>query len=185
MPVLSRLRNAFRRIFKTNGMPQFPGVAIGEGVILRGADKFYPGTGCSIDVRAYLNCSGGSWNNYSGYIRTGDNCEIGAYCVLWGAGGITLGNNVHLGAQVCISAHELRRDTRQMEFAPVILEDGVLIASNVSISPGVTIGRNSFVAPGSAVVKSIPPDSIASGCPARVFASTDLTQKSGVTATQA
>ncbi|MDQ6933374.1 MAG: acyltransferase, partial [Candidatus Eremiobacteraeota bacterium] len=148
-----------------------------EGVILRGADKFYPGTGCSIDVRAYLNCSGGSWNNYSGYIRTGDNCEIGPYNILWGAGGITLGNNVHLGAHVHITAHEsiVPREGDDvfkplgMKFSPVVVEDHVLISSGTIITPGVRIGHHTQIGAGAVVTSNIPPYSIAVGSPARVI----------------
>ena len=180
MTILQRVRSLLAARRQEDFRKQFPHVAFGEGVILRGGNRFFPGAGCSVDVRAYLNCAGGAWNDFSGYIKTGDNCEIGAYCVLYGAGGITLGSNVHMGAHVTISANQLRRaassqdkpeDTLEMQFAPVSIEDYVLIASNVAIAPGVTIGRHSFIAPGSAVVKDIPPNSVASGSPARVFMS--------------
>ncbi len=175
-PPFRGARTALLRRFEQQMVrKRFPQVTFGEGVILRGPDNFFPGAGCFIDVRAYLNCAGGDWNNYSGYIRLGNNCEIGAYCILFGAGGITIGNEVHLGALVTISANQLYHDVhdeqlrRTMQFAPVVIEDGALIGPGSTISPGVTIGRNSIVGANSAVLTSIPPNSIAQGTPARVF----------------
>lgn len=161
--------------FRGNPSRRFPHVTFGEGVIVRGPDKFYPGSGCFIDVRAYLNCAGGSWNKYSGFIRLGRNCEIGPYCVLLGAGGITVGENVHIGPHVTISANQLFRDVRagdeaaQMRFAAVTIADNVLIGPGTVIGPGVNIGKNAVIGPASSVLSDIPPNSIAQGVPARVF----------------
>lgn len=178
MSALSRVRGVLRRFVKPNDLrKRFPGVSMAEGVIITGADKFYPGARCSIDVRAYLNCAGGSWNNNSGYIRTGDNCEIGPYSVLWGAGGITLGNNVHLGAHVHITAHESLVPKQgddvfkplDFKFLPVVIEDHVLVSSGAIVIPGVRIGHHTQIGAGSVVTTDIPPYSIAVGSPARVI----------------
>ena len=77
---------------------KFPHVIFGEGVIIRAPERFSAGERCFIDTRAYLSCGGGEWNGDRGYIRLGRNAEIGPYCVFWGAGGITIGDNVHIGA---------------------------------------------------------------------------------------
>ncbi len=159
---------------------RFPDAIFGEGVMVVGEDRFYPGKRLFIDHRAYLNCAGGLWNGYRGYIRLGDNVEIGPYCVLWGAGGITIGSNVHIGAHVSISAHEARQippsktDTftpLEFDFAPVIIEDHVLICSGTVIVPGVKIGHHAMIGGGSVVTKDIPPYALAAGCPARVLRS--------------
>lgn len=154
---------------------RFPGVIFGEGAIVRGHDRFFPARDAFVDVRAYLQCAGGAWNGYSGYIKLGRNSEIGPYCVLFGAGGITIGDNVHLGPHVTISANQLARDVRspgsgtEMRFAPVVIEDNVLVGPGTVIGPGVTIGANAVIGPGSAVLTDVPPNSMAQGVPARVF----------------
>ena len=73
------------------------GVRFGTGVLVRGADRISAGKGVFIDHRAYLNSS--TVNDRRGFIRIGNNVEIGPYCVLWGGGGIEIGDGVHLGAQ--------------------------------------------------------------------------------------
>jgi len=157
---------------------RFPGVIFGDDVLLLGASKFFPGKGVFIDHRAYLNCAGGSWNQHAGFIKVGDNSEIGPYSVLWGAGGITIGTNVHIGAHVSITAHEARQvlpnqtDAWQplsFEFAPVVIEDHALICSGALIVPGVRIGHHAMIGGGSVVTKDIPPYALAVGCPAKVI----------------
>ena len=47
------------------------------------------------------------------------------------------------------------------------IEDEVWIGANVTILPGVTIGKNSIIGAGSVVTKSVEPYSICAGVPAR------------------
>ena len=157
---------------------RLPGVSIGEGVVVRGIEALTYGKNLVLDHRAYINCRGGDWNSRSGYVTIGDNSEIGPYCALWGAGGIKIGSNVHIGSHVSISAHEGRQvkpddldvmKPLDFDFAPVVIEDHVLVCSGTSIAPGVRIGHHSIIGCGSAVVKDIPPYAVAAGAPARVI----------------
>ncbi len=157
---------------------RYPDISLAEGVIVKAPYKLFAGKRLFLDVRSYLNCAGGDWNNGAGYIKTGDNVEIGPYSVLWGAGGITLGNDVHIGAHVSITAHEskqIRPDNLdsfkplEMEFNPVVIEDHVLVCSGTVIIPGVTIGHHAMIAAGAVITRDIPPYALAAGCPARII----------------
>lgn len=159
---------AFRR--------RHPTAIISEGVLLYGADRITAGERLFLDRRAYINT--GSLNGGSGFVRIGHNVEIGPFAVLWGAGGITIGDNVHIGAHVSITAHEAcqidpdRADVfapLTFEFAPVVIEDHVLICSGAQIIPGVRIGHHAMIGGGAVVVRDIPPYALAVGCPARVI----------------
>jgi acetyltransferase-like isoleucine patch superfamily enzyme len=172
--VRSEMRFAFAR---EQAQARFPQVIFGEGVILRAPERFKAGKKCFLDTRAYLSCGGGAWSNNSGYIRLGDNCEIGPYCVLWGAGGIEMGDNVHIGSHVNITAHEAMHIDPAVtdpmlplnfKFEPVIIEDHVIICSGTSIIPGVRIGHHSMIGAGAVVIDDIPPYSLAVGVPATV-----------------
>lgn len=56
------------------------------------------------------------------------------------------------------------------EFAkPIIVEDGVWIASNVVVNGGVTIGKGSVIGSGSVVTRDIPAGVFAAGAPCRVI----------------
>jgi len=50
---------------------------------------------------------------------------------------------------------------------PIVIEDGVWIASNAIILGGVTIGANSIIGAGAVVSKSVPANSIMVGQPLR------------------
>lgn len=147
---------------------------IAEGVLLYGTDRITAGKKLFLDRRAYLNA--GTLNGGNGYIKMGDNVEIGPYCVFWGAGGIEIGDNVHIGAHVSITAHEALQvpaarngGPLDFEYAPVIIEHNSLVCSGTTIVPGVRIGHHSMIGAGAVVVSDIPPYSLAVGCPARVI----------------
>jgi maltose O-acetyltransferase len=89
---------------------------------------------------------------------------------------ITIGENVLIGTFVEIydsNFHglepEQRRTSNPEEASEVIIEENVFIGSNVKILKGVTIGRDSVIANGSIVTKSIPSGVVAGGNPAKIL----------------
>ncbi len=190
--LLSTKYRAARAVFRSElaFRKRHPDAVISDGVLLFGADRISAGRRLFLDRRAYLNA--GTLNDCGGYIRVGDNVEIGPYGVLWGAGGITIGNNVHIGAHVSITAHEARHiapereevfEPLEFDFAPVTIEDHVLICSGAQVVPGVRIGHHAMIGGGAVVVGDIPPYALAVGCPARVVKySTPATEPSLATA---
>lgn len=83
---------------------------------------------------------------------------------------ITIGDRVHLSTNAQLHTGKLIVDKfpRYHDQAPIIIENDVWIASGVTILAGVVIGEKSVVAAGSIVTKSIPPNSLVMGVPARV-----------------
>lgn len=57
--------------------------------------------------------------------------------------------------------------------APVKIGNNIVIGQNVTVLKGVTIGDNCIIGIGSLVTKSIPPNSVVAGRPARVISSLD------------
>ena len=95
---------------------------------------------------------------------------------------ITIGDHVKIGGGVCIydtDFHSLDAKTRinveldrQYEKKlPVNIGDHVFIGAHSTILKGVTIGKNSIVGACSVVTKSIPPNEIWAGNPARFIKS--------------
>ena len=86
---------------------------------------------------------------------------------------ITIGNNVSFGhnCMVLTGYHDyyLTGEERMASgpSKPVVIEDGVWIASGVIICPGVRIGKDAVVAAGAVVTRDVPAGWMVGGVPAR------------------
>jgi maltose O-acetyltransferase len=93
---------------------------------------------------------------------------------------INLGGAVHIGDRVNIGHdcllvsvnHEIGSSERRAGYstnAPIVVHDGVWIASKVVVLPGVTIGEGAVVAAGAVVASDVPPNTLVGGVPAKVL----------------
>ncbi len=111
-------------------------------------------------------------------INIGNNSGLSGTSIC-SAKSITIGKNCLIGANVTITDYDFhaispvnrRYNTNKNDIgcAPVVIEDNVWLGMNVIVLKGVTIGRNSIIAAGSVVTKSISRNSIAGGNPARII----------------
>ena len=111
---------------------------------------------------------------YGTHIFVGKGTYINFNCSFIDDGRITVGEGVLLGPSVTIATvgHPICPELRgrgYMYTAPVTIEDNVWIGANVTICPGVTVGKNSVIGAGSVVTKDIPADTVAVGNPCRVL----------------
>lgn len=114
------------------------------------------------------------------FVTIGDHCLVNNNCLLQAGkseqGRISLGNYVHMGANVIILGFNHGFYTRELPIkeqdymdAPVIIEDDVWIGGGVIILAGVTIGKGAIIAGGAVVTKDVPPYTIVGGVPAKVI----------------
>ncbi len=80
---------------------------------------------------------------------------------------IEAARSVRIGRRCMFGSHVYISDRAPGVMAPVVIEDDVWVAHSVVMHPGVTIGSGSVLAAGSVVVRDVPPNSLASGNPAR------------------
>lgn len=113
-----------------------------------------------------------------GHISIGNNSWLGANSVIYGNGGVDIGDHVLIASHCVINtvSHNFSDTAVPMNLQgincdPVIIEDDVWIGTGAVILQGVYIGRGSIIGAGAVVTKSIPPYSIALGVPAQVTAS--------------
>lgn len=111
----------------------------------------------------------------------GEGTWIGAFTVIDGSGGLTIGEGcdiasgthvyTHSSAKRCVSgrAYEL------VDRAPVTIGNRVFIGANAVISMGVTIGDEAIIAAGAVVTTDVESRTIVGGVPARVIGNIDLT----------
>jgi len=112
---------------------------------------------------------------YGGNIEIGDDCSINPFCVLYGHGGLKIGNVVRIASHtVLVPANHSFDDLnlpiwRQPETRRgIIIEDDVWIGAGCKILDGVRIGRGCVIGAGAVVTSNLPEYSIAMGVPARV-----------------
>lgn len=91
---------------------------------------------------------------------------------------ITIGSNCALTKGVKIFTHGGARVARRKYpnydvFGMVEVGDYCYIGTNSLIMPGVKIGNGSMVAAGSVVTKSVPPNMVVGGNPARILCTVD------------
>lgn len=109
---------------------------------------------------------------YGTNITIGEHSYINMNCSFIDDGKITIGKAVMLGANVAIATvgHPIKPDMRKYMYTdPVVIEDNCWIGANVTICPGVTIGKNSVIGAGSVVTKDIPANVVAVGSPCKVL----------------
>lgn len=127
------------------------------------------GASCRIQDYALL------WT-YGGDINIGDHVSINPFCVLYGHGGLSIGEGVRIAAHVVIiPANHLFADTERFIYRQGIsrlgirIEDDVWIGAGARILDGVTVGKGAIVAAGAVVTRDVPPYAIVGGVPAKVI----------------
>lgn len=104
--------------------------------------------------------------------KIGDNCVILHQSYLNNTRKITIGNNVGIGGYCLIFTHSSWQnvlDGYPYKFADVLIHDNVWLPWNVTVFPGVSIGKNSIIGGGSTVTKTIPAGVFAAGIPAKII----------------
>lgn len=111
---------------------------------------------------------------YGGSIKIGDNVSINPYCVLYGHGGLTIGDNTRIATGVTIiPANHLFSDCKKPIFQQglsqlgINIADDVWIGANCCLLDGITIGTGAVIGAGSVVTKSVPANEVWAGNPAK------------------
>ena len=82
-------------------------------------------------------------------------------------GDSTLGDNVFIGPNTVLTNDRYPPSRRDGLRGPTI-SDGASVGANVTILPGVCIGKGSLIAAGAIVTRDVPPHKLAIGLPAKI-----------------
>lgn len=103
-------------------------------------------------------------------VKIGNRVVVMPGCLMMGAGGITIEDDVLIAANVQLISNNHDLDNRNIiTCKPVHIGRRAWIGAGSTILPGVTIGENSVVGAGSVVTKDVPPDTIVAGNPAKII----------------
>ena len=100
-------------------------------------------------------------------VAVGDRVTIKSGVQLWD--GVTVEDDVFIGPNVTFSNDKLPRSkVYPAKFARTLIERGASLGANATILPGIRVGQNAMVGAGAVVTRSVPPNAIVTGNPARV-----------------
>ncbi len=110
-----------------------------------------------------------------GYIQIGKNCSIKDYCLIYGTGGVTIGDDVMIAAHSMIIAenhkfNDLNTLINQqgIDYRGIEIGDDVWIGAGCQILDGVKIGSHSVIGAGTSIRENLPEYSLAYGNPAKI-----------------
>jgi Acetyltransferase (isoleucine patch superfamily) len=101
---------------------------------------------------------------------------IGAFTVIDGSGGLTIGEGCDIGVGTQIYTHStLRRCLTgrrypEVDRTPTKIGNRVFISGNVVINPGVNVGDEAVLLAGSVITHDVAPRTVVAGVPARPIA---------------
>ena len=121
-------------------------------------------------VRSFAMINSGPPN---GFIHIGSNTGIGQSTILYGNGGLTIGNNVMISGQCFIIASSHNYQNKDIPIIDqgitakgITIENNVWVGAGVKILDGVTIGEGAIVGANAVVTKSVKPYTKVVGIPA-------------------
>lgn len=115
----------------------------------------------------------GDGSRVSAYVHVAPGVTVGKNCVLHDhavlLGDVVLEDGVSIGAGAVVGAEDGAGEVIVRRFAS--------IGANVTVSPGVVVGRRAVVEPGAVVTQSVPANAIVSGNPATIVSYVDSGQE--------
>lgn len=125
------------------------GAKIGRGVVIRPTARFtYP------------------WK-----VTIGDYSWVGDDVVFYSLDEIIIGSHTVISQEsyLCTGSHDIHKQTFPLTTAPIKIGNGVWVATDCFVAPGVTIGANAVIGARSSVFRNIPAQQVAWGTPCKAY----------------
>ena len=109
--------------------------------------------------------------DFGNRVTFGKGVFINHSAILSSSGGIEFQDGVSVapGVRIATINHDFNNRHTIYTYGKVVIKKNAWIGMNVTICPGVTIGKNSVVAAGAVVTKDVPDNAVVGGVPAKVI----------------
>ena len=109
--------------------------------------------------------------DFGNRVKIGKSVFINHSAILSASGGIEFEDGVQVapGVRIATINHDFNERHTKYTYGKVTVKKNAWIGMNVTICPGVTIGKYAVVAAGAVVTKDIPDYAVAGGVPAKVI----------------
>lgn len=154
-----------------------PKIKIGKNVYIGSGVKIHTNLGGSVTIGN--NCEIHDYTQmltYGGNITIGNNCSLNQFCMVYGDGGVHMGDNVRIATQtVIVSANHIFEDKNKPIFLQGESKKGINIESDVwlgagcKILDGVRIEKGVVVGAGAVVTKNLEAFGVYGGVPAKLI----------------
>jgi len=145
------------------------GVRLRRGMRAGRAGKIVIGPGCELADGVILD----SWG---GRIELGHRVFVGPYVVIYGHGGVSVGNGtlISMHCRILSSDHLIPPAARAIRGEPDILKPtrigaDVWLGAGVTILGGVTLGDGAVIGAGTVIKRDVPAGAVVVGSPPRVI----------------
>lgn len=109
--------------------------------------------------------------DFGNRVTFGKGVFINHSAILSASGGIEFQDGVSVapGVRIATINHDFNNRHTIYTYGKVVIKKNAWIGMNVTICPGVTIGKNSVVAAGAVVTKDVPDNAVVGGVPAKII----------------
>lgn len=115
-------------------------------------------------------------NSQGGFIHIGDAVSVHDYSIIYGYGGVIIGNDTRIAAASILVSHNHKFNQRGIKIRevacipePIKIGKDVWIGAGVRVIGGVEVGDFSIVAAGAVVTYDVEAEDVVAGVPAKVI----------------
>lgn len=127
--------------------------------------------GAKIEWSSHVYASVKIWAPWN--LEMGSNSTFGPNVDCYNQGKISIGDNTIISQKtyLCASSHDYAKKDFPLMIKPIRIKNGVWVAADAFVGPGVTIGDNAVIAARAVVVKEVEENTIVGGNPAKIIKS--------------
>lgn len=130
--------------------------------------------GAKIEWSSHIYASVKIWAPWN--LEMSANATLGPNVDCYNQGKISIGANSVISQKtyLCASTHDYSKKDFPLLLKPITIGNGVWIAADAFIGPGVIIGNNAVIAARAVVIKEVEENTVVGGNPARIIKKIDL-----------